>query len=83
MFEKQKRPPKVTFFAELPHWQLLPVATATATTAETIVAARSARLEGLGLVHGELAPAEIVTIPHLDSLLRVIIGRHLDETEAA
>src|SRR4051812_16567564 len=49
----------------------------------TAVAARAGRRLRARLVHGEVAAAELMVVQLLDRVLRVLVGRHFDEREAA
>ena len=61
---------------------LLPVTTSTSSVTTTFAAGR-AGFKRLGLVHGELASTEILTIPHFDRFLRIVVGAHFDKPETA
>ena len=57
--------------------------TAASTTTEATTATTTAAAPILGLFDGDLAPLHVATVQLLDCLTRLVLGRHLDEPEAA
>src|SRR5688572_6741419 len=57
--------------------------TATTSTTETATTAARACRHRLRLVDGEVTAAKIVIVQLLDRLLRLFVGAHLNEAEAA
>src|SRR6266545_1672875 len=60
-----------------------PTALAAAVATAATVCASAARGLRARLVDGEAAAAELMLVEHRDRLLRILVGRHFDEREAA